>query len=234
MTMIVPPIVLGRLRTVFSKITGLRRFRRASDEAWRKFAPSRHLLRMSVKMQLRPSNSLGRFAHNILTAGLPRPVRYLEVGAFEGASLILVHKLLDGQIVPTTIDPYEDYGEIKGCALSDAERAFDHNVAAMKIDGLRKIKGRSVDCLATLRGETFDLIYIDGSHETLDVMMDAVLAWPLLAKGGMMIFDDYRYDRQIDGVSYRPKAAVDAFVGMMGTAVEVVDVGGQVFIRRRA
>ena len=82
-------------------------------------------------------------------------------------------------------------------------------------------------------GEKFDLIFIDGSHATLDVMVDAALAWQLLARGGLMIFDDYWYRRTDLGRDFRPKLAVDAFVGAMSHEIEVADVAGQVFIRRK-
>jgi hypothetical protein len=31
----------------------------------------------------------------------------------------------------------------------------------------------------------------DGSHRARDVLEDAVLSWPLLKVGGIMLFDDY-------------------------------------------
>jgi len=39
--------------------------------------------------------------------------------------------------------------------------------------------------------EMFDFIYIDGSHTAYDVLQDAILAHPLLKKGGLVIFDDF-------------------------------------------
>lgn len=53
--------------------------------------------------------------------------------------------------------------------------------------------------------QQFDLIYIDGSHMRVDVMMDAVLAWPLLKAGGVMVFDDYEWDRYRDNMVCHPK-----------------------------
>ena len=39
--------------------------------------------------------------------------------------------------------------------------------------------------------DTFDFIYIDGSHTAYDVLQDAVLTHPLLKVGGVLIFDDF-------------------------------------------
>lgn len=44
----------------------------------------------------------------------------------------------------------------------------------------------------------FDLVYIDGSHLRLDVLSDASMAWRLLREGGVMVFDDYEWDRLVD------------------------------------
>ena len=41
--------------------------------------------------------------------------------------------------------------------------------------------------------ETYDIIYIDGSHATSDVLEDAVLSYRLLKPGGLLIFDDYHW-----------------------------------------
>ena len=42
--------------------------------------------------------------------------------------------------------------------------------------------------------ETFDWIYIDGRHDFMGVLYDFKASWPLLKKGGVMIFDDYKAD----------------------------------------
>ena len=41
------------------------------------------------------------------------------------------------------------------------------------------------------RGVTFDLIYIDASHDYEDVRDDILSYWPLVKPGGMLIGDDY-------------------------------------------
>ena len=53
-------------------------------------------------------------------------------------------------------------------------------------------------------GIKFDIIYIDASHEYLNVKLDMELYWNLLANGGLLFGDDYN----IEGV----KKAVDEFV----------------------
>jgi hypothetical protein len=43
-----------------------------------------------------------------------------------------------------------------------------------------KLKGLSVEVLPTLAGRSFDVVYIDGSHDKADCLEDAILAWRLL------------------------------------------------------
>ncbi len=97
------------------------------------------------------------------------------------------------------------------------------------------LKGRSIDHLPKLidAGEQFDIIYIDGSHEILDVLVDASLCWKLLTRGGLMIFDDYWYRRPDLGPAFRPKLGVDGFVGAMAHEIVVRDVAAQVFLQKK-
>jgi len=229
-----PAVVLGRLRTALDAVIGRRALRRAREQAWQRYAPLQEKLRLSMRMT--PSDRIARFARNVLEANLPRPVRYLEIGSFEGGSLSFVYTLLDGQVRITVIDPFLDYAELPGADWSRAQATFAANVEAVgAATNVRVLKGRSIDQLPKLvdAKESFDLIYIDGSHHVLDVMIDAVLAWRLLAPSGLMIFDDYWYHVQHGEESFRPRRAVDAFIGMIGRELAVVDVAGQVFVRRR-
>lgn len=58
-----------------------------------------------------------------------------------------------------------------------------------------------------------DFIYVDGSHTAKDVLADAVQSWPLLVKGGIMLFDDYQWQHYADNPALNPKMGIDAFIG---------------------
>jgi predicted O-methyltransferase YrrM len=224
----------GRFRTWLNAVLRRPQLMRARRRAWEIYEPVGK--RLKTSWSLRPGDRIGRFAHHILEAGLPVPVRYLEIGSFEGASIAFVHALLNGKLRVTAVDPFADYSELADRRMHDIHATFLANVAAIgATDLVRVLKGRSIDHLPKLidAGEQFDLIFIDGSHANLDVMVDAALAWRLLARGGLMIFDDYWYRRPDLGRSFRPKLAIDAFVGAMKHEIDVVDVAGQVFLRRK-
>ena len=44
----------------------------------------------------------------------------------------------------------------------------------------------------------FDLIYIDGAHDSQNVLFDAVISFKLVKKGGVIIFDDYSWKQIIN------------------------------------
>ena len=83
---------------------------------------------------------------------------------------------------------------------------------------VEKIKGASGTIVPRLAIEArqFDIVYIDGSHFAADVYADAALIWPLVAPGGIVIFDDYNWDL-METEQERPKLGVDAFLaGIVG------------------
>jgi predicted O-methyltransferase YrrM len=234
MTALVPAMVLARARTALASAVNVRSLRRARSEAWDIWLPLSRKLDLTMIPQR--TNRMGRFVRHVLAANLPRPTRYLEIGAFEGATLALVYTLLDHDVCITVIDPWESYAELPEAKTRNAEQRFAANVAAVGADRvLRVLKGRSIQHLPKLidAGETFDFILIDGSHAALDVLADATLAWSLLAPGGLFVFDDYQYKVRHDDRLFRPKPAIDAFISTMRHELEILDAAGQVFIRRK-
>lgn len=166
---------------------------------------------------------------------LEKPRKILEIGSFEGRSACyLIEKcaaLAESEVSITCVDTWEGSiehrpGAAAAAVMGEVERRFDHNVRialakAGKPVTLRKVKQHSRNALASLiaagEQESFDLIYIDGSHEAPDVLADAIMAFPLLRVGGTMIFDDYLWSMQRPGaqdVLLMPKPAIDAFLNI--------------------
>jgi len=119
--------------------------------------------------------------------------KILEVGTYMGTSVLTMLKQLPNSTAVVvdswsneSKDPLINENEL----TNDAERMFDENVVKMNSqDRIRKIRGDSRKELMNMT-ETFDFIYIDGSHACLDVMIDMVNGWRLLNKGGIMAMDD--------------------------------------------
>ncbi|CAN0492089.1 unnamed protein product, partial [Phaeothamnion confervicola] len=125
-----------------------------------------------------------------------RGLRVLEIGSWEGRSAIFFLNCLPKARL-TCIDSFEGGIEHRktpdsAAFLRRVEKWFDANTAPFK-KRVEKIKARSTDALVDLgmRRRRFDVAYVDGSHIAADVYSDAVLTWPLMARGGLVIFDDY-------------------------------------------
>lgn len=148
-------------------------------------------------------------------------VRWLEIGSLEGRSAAwTINNILGPEDEIVCVDVWRN---------TDHEAAFDENVGCRAI----KEKGTSESYLLSASGE-FDVVYIDGSHNSPDVLSDAVLSWRLLKKqGGIMIFDDYHWRHPCDKAGLvDPRVAIDAFVACHETQIAVLHRGLQVIIQR--
>jgi predicted O-methyltransferase YrrM len=156
-------------------------------------------------------------------------LRYLEVGVFEGRSLIwmLENVLTHPTSTAVAVDIFMD----------EYEATYDGNIVASGASPrVTKIKEPSRTALRTLPLDSFDIIYIDGSHTADDVLADAVLSWDLLRDGGLVIFDDYSWGGRGKGGTLPPelvpRVAIDVFVLAHRYEVELVSRGAQVVLRK--
>jgi methyltransferase family protein len=152
----------------------------------------------------------------------------LEIGSYEGQSALFWHRFFGAEV--TCIDTWANAAP-GADTPEEVEAHFDANIAGLPI---RKIKGPSREGLVMVDDEwkSFDLIYIDGDHTRLQVMVDSCLAWPMLRSGGFMVWDDYR--EYCPDLADRPAPAIDAFVGLMGAEIETIaDTGQQLIVRKK-
>lgn len=176
---------------------------------------------------------LHSFSFDWFTAHIPQFQRHLshlrdtpclavEVGAHEGRSTtwlldnVLTHEGARIVSIDWVLQP-----------------AFWSNIEASH--GLEKtqfILGLSGEVLRTLPLGTADFVYIDGSHRTPDVLEDAVLAFRLLKRDGIMAFDDYHWnDPRFEHEGF-PKPAIDCFLNAYKLRIQVLEKTYQVWIRR--
>ena len=162
-----------------------------------------------------------------------RPARILEIGSFEGLSTCFLLWRLPRASV-TCVDTFEGLIENEGVPARGLEEAFDANVALLDGSRVRKLVGDSKRRLLDLAddAEEFELVYVDGSHLGLDVLVDAALAWGLLALNGTIVFDDYRWADLGDDALLRPGPAIDAFCELVEGKFEVVFSNDQIALRR--
>ena len=87
--------------------------------------------------------------------------------------------------------------------------------------------GLSSEIMRLLPMNSYDLIYVDGSHEAEDVLVDAVRAWGILKVGGRVIFEDY-------GLGGGVKEVVDVFLNFFANKLNLIHISLQVFCEKTA
>jgi predicted O-methyltransferase YrrM len=153
-------------------------------------------------------------------------LNFLEVGCYEGqtsnwlldntnADLTVMDTFAGGQDLPEEVDLLQRF----------KNNTEEHN------DRICIEVGRSQEKLRDEAPESYDFIYIDGSHLAGDTLEDAVLAFRLLKKGGIMIFDDYTWGVGM-GFYDIPRTGIDAFLLVFGNQLAVLEKNSQAVIRK--
>lgn len=152
-----------------------------------------------------------------------KPCRILEIGSFEGRSVIwfLQNIFTHPDCRATCVDTFN---------WTDARSKFEANVKEAGLSEKIEVLQMSSLWLHTT-GASCDFIYVDGNHTRQRVLADAVLCWRSLKPGGIMIFDDYLLKRGAEG-ELEVKIACDAFLRVYANDLEVIAQGYQLCIRR--
>lgn len=151
---------------------------------------------VSARTLLEPrlSWTLGPLEQLALTAiAADRNVRkVLEIGTFEGATTSLLAEVVGPSGSVVTMDlPSEDlarYDLPEGFTPDDVGRAYREAGLSDRVHQL-KIDSSNVSP-ASLSGE-FDLVFIDAFHDYAHGRSDTELALAVVAKDGVVIFDDF-------------------------------------------
>ena len=159
-------------------------------------------------------------------------MHFMEIGSYEGRSCLWLFEnvLTDPTSTMTCVDWFWDqaYHERNGCSLEDS---FHENLRG-HLDRVSIYCGKSFQTLLKLQKhqQTYDFVYVDGSHEQTDVLNDAVLSFQLLKVGGLMVMDDYHYKSQ--GMAEDPAVGIDAFLGVYRNKLKVIYMGCQVAVEK--
>ena len=112
---------------------------------------------------------------------------YLEIGCYEGLSSFYVlseFKFVNAYFLDIWDEPNKNSKSLTN-DFGRVEKFFDENVSEFNFT---KIKDDSVISMRKLfRNDIgFDFIYIDGSHNGEDILSDAIEAFKILNKGGLI------------------------------------------------
>lgn len=176
------------------------------------------------------SSRIPQWKHDLAHfAGAPN-LKFLEIGSFEGYSAVwLLDQILTHDSSHLTcIDIFEN---------EEAECLYDLNISRSSAPHrVTKLKGSSDDELIQLGKNNFDFIYVDGCHEQVNILQDAVLAWRLLKAGGVMTFDDYQLAEdplfKLVFDEERPEVGIEAFLAVYQNRYRLIRSGYQVTIQK--
>ena len=145
---------------------------------------------------------------------------------------LLENILIDETSKITCIDTFEGSVEHKvkfQDHINNLYDIFSYNISKFK-NKVNVIKDKSQNALKKMNDQ-YDFIYIDGDHKASSVLEDGILSFPLLKKGGIMIFDDYLWFEMKIYID-NPKPAIDAFLDIYADKINVLYKNYQVIIEK--
>jgi len=175
-----------------------------------------------------------------------KKIHILEIGVFRGEAMqwFIDNLMTNKGTTYTGVDTFGgspeffiynkpvkiDFNDVKKECFSRVEKSD-------KKDQINFIIKNSKDALYQLykdenKENYFDIIYIDASHEAIDVLSDCVLSWNVLKEGGLLINDDYYWDL-LNQEYFRPKISIDSFINIYKSQCDVLHIGRQVILRKK-
>ncbi|MGZ3690710.1 MAG: class I SAM-dependent methyltransferase [Pseudobdellovibrio sp.] len=152
-------------------------------------------------------------------------VTYLEVGVQEGRSLIWAREnILPENCEIHVVDQF--YNKLwRTNFFANASSLIDKKI-------LELTEEKSETALIKMPKLFYDLVYIDAGHTYREVWNDAILAWPLLKKNAVIVFDDYLWKKFELTQANRPEKALDDFMAAAYGSFELIRIKTQVYLRK--
>ena len=165
-------------------------------------------------------------------------INALEVGCFEGrASLwLLENLLLNEKSTLTCVDTFSgpvDY--VEEYNITNLNSKYQYNTSPYR-DKLIIVEDTSTNALKIpeVMQNRYQFVYIDAAHRARNAMEDAVLSFPLLDIGGVMVFDDYNIGSESMFTIDSPKLGIDAFLQFYAGSYKILYVSYQIWITKTA
>lgn len=169
-------------------------------------------------------------------------IQILEIGSWSGTSICALVKNIKNSF-GTSIDMWENYEENENISYVKDLQVKESVLQNMKLydieDRIKLIQGDSKEQLFYLikQNKSYDLIYVDGSHLLVDVIVDLHLSWNLLKSNGIMIIDDYLFN--LDKLEYNDKYitetikySVDKFLKEKQGQYKLLKMNYRVFLQK--
>jgi predicted O-methyltransferase YrrM len=160
--------------------------------------------------------------------------RILEIGCFEGLSSVFFadNFINHPSSTLTCVDPFltidnNDHGQF---LLNNEELNFDYNLSVCKNSdkiAIHKVTSDAFFESINNKPYTYNMIYIDGCHESDVLMRDMENSFERLEPGGIMWMDDYE-----GGDRIRIKGVIDAFREKYANCCETIHRSYQLAIKK--
>ena len=133
------------------------------------------------------------------------PVKYLEIGVrYGGNVLTIAHSYCKDDLSEIhCIDPWKNYDEYAEKMVSETyDNIYERFLTYIEPykDKFIIHRGLSSDEVPKFSNNYFDMIYIDGNHDPVYVLEDAIMCFEKLKPGGYMIFDDFDWHSANEGI----------------------------------
>jgi hypothetical protein len=154
---------------------------------------------------------------------LNKKINILEIGSFEGMSIIYYYKFLKN-INVTSVDSLDK--------KTKYFKNFKNNTKKLK--NFRFFNINAKQFFRKNKKKKYDLIYIDSSHWYKDVLFEGKKSYKLLNKEGILIFDDLLYTRAVKKRNYEYQNVVGGVILFLDWAkkIKVHYIGHQVIIQK--
>lgn len=166
-------------------------------------------------------------------------INFLEIGSFEGMSTnhFIDNYLTGNNSFITCIDPWIKYSESTITKVEGYDNLINELTYHIFLNNTHhnnhKIiinKGLSINILPTLE-KIYNFIYIDGDHSEIAVWNDAIYSFKILKINGIIIFDDYIWNKGMKS----PQNAIDKFLDTYEKQIELISIDyvvNQVIIKK--
>ena len=174
------------------------------------------------------NRNLSTFREFVLPEWADKPITYLEIGVFEGQSMVwmLQRVLTHPDARAVGVDPWLMTRKLDDDVMYDVWRRALHNQEPYQQCGLWRANSAEFlrRCLgkggfAGISKNSLDLCMIDGDHNECAVLDDARNVLQLLRPGGWMLFDDVENRVTKQG---HVKHGVTAFLEEHSSDVELI------------
>lgn len=158
----------------------------------------------------------------------------LEIGSYEGLSAVFFLNTFKNSQV-TCVDIFKNSIEYKKKnkkrkdILNNLGKIFDYNMLKYK-NKIKKYNLNSYD-FYKINKKNYDLIYVDGSHFSCDVIIDLIKSFEILKKNGYLIIDDYLW-KYYQNLKCNPCYAINTFLKLNFKNIKILYLNEFVILKK--